>query len=129
MENQVYNWLVRKGNILIQKNGDCIGLQLDYEHGAYCLLTPTDTDQIIEILISISKQIWENPDYERKAYTNQLYKIKENAYCWEIEGSTLLLKYNEVEDAIEIKCNGDSRLNLELNYVVELIQLLEHLNK
>ncbi|MCY1232157.1 hypothetical protein D3C87_45540 [compost metagenome] len=129
MQNQVYNWLVKKGTIRIQRNGDCIALQLDYEKGDYCLLTPSDTDEIIELLTNISKQIWEDPDYKRKPYTNPLYKKTGNDYYWEIDTSRLLLRYNETEDAIEIKCNGNSRLNLEINYVVEIIQILEHLNK
>lgn len=129
MENQVYNWLVKKGTIRIQRNGYCIALQLDYEKGDYCLLTPSDTDEIIELLTDISKQIWEDPDYKRKPYTNPLYKKNGNEYYWEIETSQLLLHYNETEDAVEIKCNGNSSLNLEINYVVEIIQILEHLNK
>ncbi|RKS26591.1 hypothetical protein CLV94_1655 [Flavobacterium endophyticum] len=129
MENQVYNWLVKKGTIRIQRNGDCIALQLDYEKKDCCLLTPSDTDEIIELLTNISKQIWEDPDYKRKPYTNPLYKKNGNEYYWEIETSRLLLHYNETEDAVEIKCNGNSRLNLEINYVVEMIQILEHLNK
>jgi len=129
MENQVYNWLVKKGTIRIQRNGDCIVLQLDYEKGYYCLLTPSDTDEIIELLTNISKRIWEDPDYKRKPYTNPLYKKNGNEYYWEIETSQLLLHYNETEDAVEIKCNGNSRLNLEINYVVEMIQILEYLNK
>ncbi|WDO14008.1 hypothetical protein MH928_04755 [Flavobacterium sp. WW92] len=129
MENQVYNWLVKKGTIRIQRNGDCIALQLDYEKEDYCLLTPSDTDEIIELLTNISKQIWEDPDYKRKPYTNPLYKKIGNEYYWEIETSRLLLHYNETEDAVEIKCNGNSSLNLEINYVVEIIQILEYLNK
>ena len=129
MENQVYNWLVKKGTIRIQRNGDYIALQLDYEKGNYCLLTPSDTDEIIELLTNISKQIWEDPDYKRKPYTNPLYKKNANHYYWDIETSQLLLYYNETEEGVEIKCNGNSRLNLEINYVVEIIQILEHLNK
>lgn len=129
MENQVYSWFVKKGNILIQRNGDCIALQLDYEKGDYCLLTPSDTSEIIELLTAISTQIWEDPDYERKPYTNQLYQKNENGYYWEVGTSQLLLEYNETEEALAIKCNGNSRLNLEINYVIEIIQILEHLNK
>ncbi|MEZ0006216.1 hypothetical protein ABH942_001579 [Flavobacterium sp. 28YEA47A] len=129
MEDKVYNWLVKKGNILIQKNGDCIALKLNYENGDCCLLTSSDTHEIIELLTNISKQIWEDPDYERKPYTNQLHKKTENEYCWEIEDSQLLLKYNDTEDVIEIKCKGNNSLNLEINYAVEIIQILEHLSK
>lgn len=128
MENQVYNWLVKKGNILIQRNGDCIALQLDYENGDYCLLTSSDTYEIIELLTNISRQIWEDPTYERKPYTGQLYKKTENEYYWDIGDSQLLLKYNDTEDALEIKYKGNSRLNLEINYAVEIIQILEHLS-
>ena len=127
MENQVYNWLVKKGNIQIQKNEDCISLQLDYENGDNCLLTHTDTDEIIDILINISKQIWEDPNYQRKPYTNQLFKKIDNEYIWETETSQILIKHNEMEDAIEIKYTGNSRMNLEINYVVEMIQILEKL--
>ena len=129
MENQVYNWLVKKGNILIQKNGDCISLKLDYENGEYCLLTHSDTAEIIELFTSISKQIWESPDYKRKPYTHPFYKKTKNEYYWEIETSQLSLKYNEIEDAIEIKSNGNNSLNLEINYVIEIIQILELLKK
>ena len=129
MENQVYNWLVKKGNILIQKNGDSISLQIDYENGEYCLLTQTDANEIIELLIGISKQIWENPNYKRKPYVNQLYKTNSNGYYWEIENSKIVLKYNEIENGVEIKYIGRSKLNIEINYIVEIIQILEKLYK
>ena len=53
MENQVYNWFVKNGNILIQKKGDCIALQLDYENGESCLLTYSDNAEIIQLLMRI----------------------------------------------------------------------------
>ncbi|MCI9844861.1 hypothetical protein [Flavobacterium pectinovorum] len=127
MENQIYNWFVKNGNIQIQKNGDCISLQVSYKNGDCCLLTHSDADEIIEILISISRQIWEDPNYVRKAYSGQLFKKIEDKFLWEIGTSELFIKYNETEDAIEIKCNGNSTLNLEINYIVEIIQILEHL--
>jgi hypothetical protein len=129
MENQVYNWLVKKGNILIQKKGDCISVQIDYENGEYCLLTQTDTNEIIEMLTGISKQIWESPNYEIKPYKNQLFKKNDNKYYWEIENSKLVLKFNEIENCVEISSTGNNKLNLEINYVVEVIQILEQLNK
>jgi hypothetical protein len=129
MENQAYNWLVKKGNILIQKKGDCVSLQIDYENGEYCLLTQTDTNEIIEMLTGISKQIWESPNYEIKPYKNQLFKKNDNKYYWEIENSKLVLKFNEIENCVEISSTGNNKLNLEINYVVEVIQILEQLNK
>ena len=129
MENQVYNWFVKKGNILIKKNEDCVSLQIDYENGEYCLLTQTDTNEIIEVLTGISKQIWESHNYERKPYINQLFKTNENKYYWEIENSKLVLTFNEIENCIEICCTRNNILNLEINYVVEIIQVLELLNK
>ncbi|RNA62253.1 hypothetical protein D1631_10090 [Chryseobacterium nematophagum] len=129
MDNQVYNWFVKKGNIIIQKNEDCVLLQLDYEKGDCCLLTNTDTDKIIEILINISKQIWESPSYKKIPYTKPLYKVSENEYYWEIENSKFILQYNEMEEGIELKCIGTHKLNIELNYVVEIIQIMEHLSK
>ncbi|UUC43940.1 hypothetical protein [Flavobacterium cerinum] len=129
MENQVYNWFVKNGNILIQKNGDCILLQLDYENGDSCLLTATDNEEIIELLTKIAKQIWEDPNYVRKPYAGQLCKENNNEYSWEIEGSELLIKYNTAENAVEINRDGNKTLNLEINYLVEIIQILEHFNR
>jgi hypothetical protein len=127
MEDQIYNWVVRKGNILIQKNKDCISLKLDYENGECCLLTHSDTEEIIELLTIISARIWQNPDYKRKPYTHPFYKKNGSEYYWEIDASQLLLSYNGIEDAIEIRCNGNSSLDLEINYVVEIVQILGHL--
>ncbi len=129
MENQVYNWFVKKGNIQIKKNEDCISLQLDYEKGEYCLLIHSDTNEIIDLLTNISKEIWEDPNYQRKPYTNQLFKNNGNEYYWETETSQILINYNKIEDAIEIKYNGNSRINLEVNYVVEIIQIMEQLSE
>ncbi|CAA7386757.1 hypothetical protein [Chryseobacterium fistulae] len=129
MDNQVYNWFVKKGNIIIQKNEDCVSLQLDYENGDCCLLTNADTDKIIEILINISKQIWESPSYKKIPYTKPHYKVSENEYYWEIKNSKFILQYNEMEEGIELKCIGTHKLNIELNYVVEIIQIMEHLSK
>ncbi|AFU68111.1 hypothetical protein P700755_001150 [Psychroflexus torquis ATCC 700755] len=129
MKSQTYNWLVNKGNIIIQKNRNYVSLQINYENGEYCLLTNTDTDEIIELLTSISKQIWESPNYERKHYTNQLYKTNGNRYYWEIENSKLVLNYNEIENGVEINYIGNSKFKLEVNCLVEIIQILEQLNK
>lgn len=129
MENQVYNWAVRKGNVIVQKDEDCVSLQLDYEDGDYCLLTYSDAAEIIEILITLSKQIWENPSYKRIPYTDRLYKISENEYHWEIKNSKLILKYNETEEGIEVRYSGSSKLVIEINYVIEIIQIMEHLNQ
>lgn len=129
MENQVYSWHVKRGNIVVHRNEHRISLQLDYGDGVYCLLANTDADEIVDILISLSKQIWEDPHYVKKPYTAKLYQVIQNVYHWDIDTSQLLISYNEAENAIEIKCQGSNRLDLEINYVVELIQVLEHLNQ
>jgi hypothetical protein len=129
MENKIYNWFVKNGNVQIQKNEDCISLQLDYEKGEYCLLTPSDTNEIIDLLTNISKEIWVDPNYQRKPYTYQLFKRNRNEYYWETETSQILINYNKIKDAIEIKYTGNSRMNLEVNYVVEIIQIMEQLSE
>ncbi len=129
MENQVYNWFVKNGTIQIQRNGDYISLQLDYEKGDNCLLTPSDANEILDILINISQEIWQDPNYKKQPYTNQLFKHDGNEYYWEIETSKIAIQYNQTEDAIEIKYTGNSQMNLELNYVIEIIQIMEQLSE
>lgn len=127
MENKDYNWFVKNGNILIQKKGDCITLQLDYEKGESCLLTHSDVNEIIDLLSDISREIWEDPNYQKQPYTKQLFKHNGNEYYWETETSQISINHNEIEDAIEIKYTGNNRMNLELNYVIEIIQIMEQL--
>lgn len=127
MENKVYNWLVKKGTISVRKNGDLITLQLDYENGESCLLTRADNDEIIQLLTTIAEQIWENPNYERKPYTKQLYEKIDNDYYWEINGSKLIIRYNE--NATEIRSDESKELNIEINYIIEIVQILEHLSR
>lgn len=129
MDNQIYRWSVKKGNILVQRNEYCISLQVDYENGDCCLLTHTDVDEITDFLTIISRQIWEDPNYVKKAYTNRLYKVNQNEYSWNVELSQLSLRYNEIENAIEIKYRGSGQFNLEINCAIEVIQILEQLNK
>lgn len=129
MKNKIYNWLVKSGNIQLQKNGNRIELQLNLENGKSCLLTPSDVDEITEIFFNISQKILENPDYNRKPYTNQLYTKIGEQYSWKINNADLFIHFNESENVIEIKSNGNNTLNLEVNEVVEIVQILEHLNK
>lgn len=129
MENQVYNWFVKNGNIQIQKKEDRISLQLDNEKKEYCLLTQSDAYEIIDLLTQISKEIWENPNYQRQPYTNKLFKHNGNEYYWEIDGSQILINYNEIEDAIEIKYKGNSNIDLEVNHAVEIIQIMDQLSR
>ena len=129
MKNQIYNWFVKNGNIQIQKKEDCISLQLDYEKDECCLLTHSDANEIIDILTNISREIWEDPNYQKQPYINQLFKHNGIEYYWEIETSQILIKCNKAEDAIEIKYTGNSSMNLELNYVIEMIQIIEQLSE
>ena len=129
MENKIYNWFVKKGTISVRKNGDLITLQLDYENGESCLLTRSDNDEIIQLLTTIAEQIWENPNHERKPYTKQLYEKIDNDYYWEINGSKLIIRYNENENATEIRSDESKELNIEINYIIEIVQILEHLSR
>lgn len=38
-EQQVYKWLVKRGSVLLFKDGDKIHLELDQENSESCLLT------------------------------------------------------------------------------------------
>lgn len=127
MENQAYNWFVKKGNIQIQKKENCISLQLDYEKDEYCLLTVSDANEIIDILTNMAQEIWEAPNYNRQPYTSQLFKHNGNAYYWETGTSQILINYNKIEDAIEIKYTGNNKMDLEVNYVIEIIQIMQKL--
>lgn len=129
MENKIYHWFVKSGTIQLQKNGDRVELQLQNENGKSCLLTPSDVDEITEILFNISQQIWENPDYIKKPYTSQLFEKLGEQYIWNLEDSELFIYFNESEKAVEIHTNGKNTVNLEVNEVVEIVQILEHLNK
>jgi len=126
MENQVYNWFVKQGNLVVHQNGDLIQLIINYETGYNCLLTIEDTIEIVEILTMLSRQIWERKSYVRKPY-KQLFVKQQNEYFWEIDTSQLVLNMNREENAIEIKYKGNNEMNLEINCVVEIIQILEHL--
>lgn len=128
MENQVYNWFVKNGNIQIQKKENCISLQLDYEKGEYCLLTQSDANEIMDILTHITREIWEDPFYKKEPYTNQFFKHNGTEYYWEIGTSQILIQYNKVEDAIEIKYIGNNSINLEVNHAIEMIQIMEQLS-
>lgn len=129
MNNKIYHWFVKSGTIQLQKNGDRIELQLKNENGKSCLLTPSDVDEITEILFNISREIWENPDYIKKSYTNQIFEKTGEQYSWNLENSELCIAFNESDNAVEIKSNGNNTLNLELNEVVEIVQILEQINK
>lgn len=129
MKNQVYNWYVKQGNMVIRRDEDSVFFQLDFEGADCCLLTDSDTAELIDLLTEVARQIWENPAYEKQPYAGPIYRTVDNTYSWQIGDSELLIRYNENEQAVEIRCTGNTALHLEVNYAVEIIQILEHLNR
>lgn len=127
MDNKIYNWRVKRGNINILKNANTIRIELNGDNGASCLLEPSDTEEVIEILTNLAQQIWENPDYVKTSYSDRLFTTLENEYFWDIESSQLQIRYNRNEEAIEMKSIENKILNLEVNQVVEIVQILKHL--
>lgn len=80
-------------------------------------------------MANLSQEIWEDPNYQKQPYTKKLFKHDGNEYYWELGTSEILIKYNEIEDAIEIKHTGNSRIDLDVNYIIDMIQILEQLIK
>ncbi|WP_339902971.1 hypothetical protein [uncultured Cyclobacterium sp.] len=128
MENRVFNLFLKKGNIVIDKNDYKIRLQLDYENGDHCLLAPSDTQDLIQLLTSLSQQIWEDENYVKTPYVAQLFVENQNTFLWKIDSSELSIEYNEPKNGIELKYKGYNPLDLEINQVIEIVQILERLN-
>ena len=127
MENRVFNLFLKKGNIVIDKNDYKIRLQLDYENGDHCLLAPSDTQDLIQLLTSLSQQIWEDENYVKTPYVAQLFVENQNTFLWKIDSSELSIEYNEPKNGIELKYKGYNPLDLEINQVIEIVQILEGL--
>jgi len=125
---QVYKWLVKRGIILIFKDGDKIQLELDQENSGSCLLTKEDTEAIISILTSLAETIWHNPEYIKEAYTGKLYKTdnENDLVYWDLDETKFYIGFNVNEDALSISYSGDAVLKIPVNYAVELIQILTH---
>lgn len=128
-EQQVYKWLVKRGSVLIFKDGDKIQLELDQEGSASCLLTKEDTEAIISILTSLAEIIWHNPDYIKEPYQGQLYNTDNDLVYWGLDETKLYIGFNVNEDALSISYSGDAVLKIPVNYAVELIQILTHYSK
>ena len=92
-----------------------------------CLLEPSDTEEVVEILTNLAQEIWLNPDYTRIPYSERLFTVVEEEYFWDVESFQLQIKYNSNEEAIETKSTDNKILNLEVNQVVEIVQILKNL--
>lgn len=128
---QVYKWLVKRGSILLFKDRDNIHLELDKEKSESCLLTKEDTEEVISIMTSLAGAIWNNPDFIKEPYEEQLYKIDNNngLIYWDLEHTRLYVGFNLNEDALEINCSGDPVIIVSVNCAVEIIQLMTHYYK
>jgi len=69
---QVFNWVVKQGNIILFADNDKIHLEINKENNPTCLLTESDAEEVISILTNISSDIWDNPDYTKEPYTGKL---------------------------------------------------------
>lgn len=129
MQNQVYNWFFQQGSMVMEKSANCIVLQLNTEGNAFCLLTNSDCEEIIDILTTLASQIWEDPGYVRKPYVQQLFRHEGNTYWWQLNESILKVWPSDSDESIAISCEGNSQMQVEVKQVVELIQVLGHLNR
>ena len=127
MSNQGYEWSVKQGEIKLQRQDDCIAISFDFQGGERCLLTGQETVELIEMLIETSKQIWEDTSYVKVPYQKQLYTRSDNVFQWKIQEARLEIYPNEIENAIEMKSIGSDTLIIEVNYIIEIVQILEAL--
>jgi len=130
-ENKVYNWLIKRGNILLSREGHQIQLEFKKENGESCLLTEDDTEDIISIMTSLAQAIWAAPDYIKEPYTGQLYKTRndDGFVYWDIGQSRLNVGFNVSEGVVEMDHAGDAALKVPVNYAVEIIQVMTHFLK
>jgi len=126
-DKNVYKWYVKAGSILLFDNGDKIHFELDREGHEKCLCTEEDTKELINILTSVSRDIWERPDIIKEPYTQQLYKVgSDGVIYWDIDKTRLFVSFNSEVKALEINYTGEPALEIPLNHSVEIIQILSH---
>ncbi len=128
-EQQVYKWLVKRGCLLLFKDGDKIHLELDQENSESCLLTQEDTESLIAILTSLAETIWHNPDYIKEPYLGQLYRTENDLVYWDLGETKLYIGFNVNEYALTINYSGNAVVKISVNYAVELIQIMTHYGK
>ncbi|MBS9779311.1 MAG: hypothetical protein KGV51_01665 [Moraxellaceae bacterium] len=125
MNNPTFNLLVNQGNLFIEKDKQFIHFQCNQNN---CLLTQTDTNDLIEILTEFAKEIWQNPNYIKEPYTEKIVKTDEQGYYWLIDNSKLHISYDNSLKLLKISCQNNCNIHLSINQTVEIIQILEQLN-
>jgi hypothetical protein len=124
---QAFSWLVRQGSILLLADHDKVHLEINKENNPTCLLTKSDSEEVISILTNLSRSIWEKPDYVKEPYTGDLYILDSNGKAyWDINETRLFIGLNNEHDAMDINYQGNHVLKLPINYSVEIIQIMTH---
>lgn len=122
---QVYNWVVKQGNITLYADNDKIHFEINKESNPTCLLNKSDAEEIISILTDIARNIWDNPAYTKEPYNGKLYTLDENGNAyWNINETMLLIGLNEAQDALEINFQGSPVMKVPVNFSIEMIQIM-----
>jgi hypothetical protein len=129
MNKEVYNWLVKEGDLVIFRNEDHLHVSLNNCNEGKCLLTKMDTIEIIEVFTKIAQEIWESEGYIKKPYLKNLFTEKQGNYSWDIDGTELAIGPAKESEEIQIAYDGNNELNIEINYAVEMIQIMQFLIK
>jgi hypothetical protein len=124
---QVFNWVVKQGNITLLAENDKIHLEINKEDHPACLLTKDDAEEVISILTDISRNIWNNPDYAKEPYTGPLYSLDGNGKAyWDINDTRLFIGLNDQQDALEMNFQGNPVMKVPVNFSIEIIQIITH---
>ncbi len=125
MNSSTFHLFVNQGNLLIERDKQFIHFQCNQN---VCLLTQTDTNDLIEILTEFAKEIWQNPNYIKEPYTEKIVQTDEQGYYWLIDNSKLYISYDNSLKLLKISCKNNCNMHLSVNQAVEIIQVLEQLN-
>ena len=126
-DNQVFNWVVRQGNITLFGDNDKIHLEINKENNQTCLLTKSDAEEVVSILTDISGSIWDDPYYQKEPYPGKLYKLNGDGKAyWDIGATKLFVGLNDKEDALEMNVEGDPVMKVSVNASIEIIQIMSH---
>lgn len=130
MENhdkQVFNWVVKQGNITLLADNDKIHLEINTENNPACLLTRSDAEEVISILTNMSSTIWNNPDYIKEPYKGKLYMLDNNGKAyWDINETRLFVGLNDQQDALEMNFQGNPVMKVPVNFSIEIVQIMTH---
>jgi len=122
-----YQWFVVRGKVSLHSDSSKVGLELDPEGSAYCVLSAQDASEIAAIICEEAQAIWKVSDQLPAEPARIEGDVHKSCRLW-AEPGVLEVIAHDSEPLMALVYDGGAQCKLDVTRAIALVQILQYMS-